>query len=91
MATCVQSLSFDRSHPHTCSTACVPVSGLYHRMRNALQSLSNCAYLLARDPGVSGDNAPLLTQMQSDVALVSVLFRGLEPRQSDFTTTKEEL
>jgi hypothetical protein len=79
MATCAESLSLDRSQLHSCSPACVPVSSLYHRMRNALQSLANCAFLLARDPGISPENAPLLSQMQADVATVSVLLRRIEP------------
>jgi hypothetical protein len=79
MASCVESLAFN-SHSHSCSSACIPISGLYHRMRNALQSLANCAFLLARDPGVSPDYAPLLSQMQADVATVAVLLRRVEPQ-----------
>ncbi len=62
-------------------------------MRNSLQSLSNCAYLVARDPGVSPENVPLLTQMQADVATVSVLLRRVSTEQ-DFESLiaqKEEL
>lgn len=79
MAACVESLSLDRVHAHSCSSECIPVSPLYHRMRNALQSLTNCAYLLARDPGVSPENVPYLAQMQADIATVSVLLRRVEP------------
>jgi hypothetical protein len=79
MASCVESLVLN-SHSHSCSSACIPAWSLYHRMRNALQSLANCAYLLARDSGVSSENAPLLSQMQTDVATVAVLLRKVEPQ-----------
>jgi hypothetical protein len=49
-------------------------------MRNALQSLANCAFLLARDTGVSPENTPLLSQMQADVATVAVLLRKVQPQ-----------
>ncbi len=80
MATCLQSWTLDRPHLHICSDACIPVSRLYEQMRNALQSLANCAFLLARDAGVSPENVPLLSQMQADVATVSVLLRRLETK-----------
>ncbi len=57
-----------------------PLSDAYHRMRNALQSLSNCAYLLARDTGVSPENAALLPQMQADVATVVAALRWVEAK-----------
>jgi hypothetical protein len=92
MASCVESLPFN-SHSHSCSSACVPVSRLYHRMRNALQSLANCAFLLARDPGVSPEHTPLLSQMQADVATMAVLLRRVEshPDVALLITRKEEL
>jgi hypothetical protein len=91
MATCVQSLSLPSPHLHSCSPACIPLSRFYHRMRNALQSLSNCAYLLARDPGVSPENVPLLSQMQADVATVSVLLRRVQPQPNSSFVRKGEL
>jgi len=92
MATCVESLSLSRPHLHSCSPACIPISRLYHRMRNALQSLSNCAYLLARDPGVASENKPLLAQMQADVATVSVLLRRVSTEELEsLIVRKEEL
>lgn len=81
MATCVESLSLSRPHLHSCSADCIPLARLYHRMRNALQSLSNCAYLVARDPGVAPENKSLLAQMQADVATVSVLLRRVSNEQ----------
>jgi hypothetical protein len=60
-------------------------------MRNALQSLSNCAYLLARDPGVAPENVPLLSQMQADVATVSVLLRRVQPQPDSSFVRKGEL
>jgi hypothetical protein len=95
MATYVESLLLNRSHSQSCAPACVSESGLYHRMRNALQSLANCAYLLARDTGVSRENALLLSQMQSDVATLSVLLRRVEPQAllspDSLSTRKGEL
>lgn len=93
MVTSVESLVLSRPHVHSCSPACVPLSRLYHRMRNALQSLSNCAYLVARDPGVSPENKPLLAQMQADVAMVSVLLRRVstELDLESLDVRKEEL
>ncbi len=92
MATCVESLSVSRPHLHSCSAACIPLSRLYHRMRNALQSLSNCAYLVARDPGVAPENKPLLAQMQADVATVSVLLRRVSTEDLEsLIVRKEEL
>jgi hypothetical protein len=86
MEICVASLSLGR--PHNCSPECIPVARLYHRMHNALQSLANCAYLLARDSGVAPENAPLLAQMQADVATVSVLLRRVEPSQELLTSSE---
>ena len=61
-------------------------------MRNALQSLSNCAYLVARDPGVAPENKPLLAQMQADVATVSVLLRRVSTEDLEsLIDRKEEL
>jgi len=85
MEICLESLFLNR--PHSCSPDCIPVARIYHRIHNALQSLANCAYLLARDPGFTSENAPLLTQMQADVATVSVLLRRVQPPREVFTSS----
>ncbi len=79
MKVCAESLSL--LAPEVCTCGRKPNSAVIHQIRNLLQSLSNCAYLVARDPGVSPENAPLLTQMQTDVALAATLFRKIEPER----------
>ncbi|HWR16533.1 MAG TPA: hypothetical protein VN577_17040 [Terriglobales bacterium] len=59
---------------------------IFHRMRNALQSLSNCAFLLAREDGLIERHA-LSAQLQAEVATLSILVRQMETRPVE---TKEE-
>jgi hypothetical protein len=56
---------------------------LLNKLRNTLQSLSNCAYLVATDSGVSAGNHALLAQMQSDIATMSLLLERLVRRAAN--------
>ena len=92
MATFVSSLSTRPSHQRASQSRLTHLR-FDDRIRNALQSLSNCAYLLACDSGVSPNNVPLLSQMQADVATVAVLLRRREeqPKTKEPAAGKGEL
>lgn len=56
----------------------VPVN----EMRNTLQSIVNCAYLVACDDELSKDNRSLMTQIQCDIATLALLVRHFNPMET---------